>query len=432
MPERCLLVILDGIGDRAVPSLGHRTPLQAAATPHLDRLAAAGACGLLHADRPGVPLPSENAHFALFGYEPAHFPGRGALEALGAGLPLETGDVAVLARLDHVEAADGLLRLGPELPGAAPGEAEALAAHLGPLETHGLRLAFHPVRGPFGILRIQGGAVPWFTDSDPMTRGAPMLRVRPWAGAPEPEAARRSAAAVEAYLRRALDRLPAHRVNRMRTADGRPPLNTLVTQRPGRAGTAPGFRRRWGLRGLSIGSGLLYKGIAAFLGLDFREDPDGGDPGADLARRLRMAAEAAGHDFVHVHTKAPDQAAHTKTPEEKVRIIETLDRGLGESAVIEDPSLLLVVTADHSTPSMGPLVHSGEPVPVVFHGGGVRRDDVRRFDEVACAAGVLGRLAGRDLMPMILDHLDRAKLRGLMDTPEDQPYWPGDREPWRT
>ncbi len=431
MPRRCILVILDGLGDRSVAGLGHRTPLQAARTPHLDHLAAEGAAGLLHAARPGVALPSEEAHFALFGYRREEFPGRGALEALGAGLRLAPGEVAVLGRLDHVVEQDGLLRLGPVRPRVDQEEARALAEALGPVEAEGLRVSFHPTGGVHGIVRIQGGGAPFFTDSDPLARGEPVLRVRPWAGPPEPEPARRAAGALQAFLEAARKALRGHPVNRERADRGAPPLNALVTHRPGRLGRAEPFRRRWGLRGLSVGSGLVYRGLASCLGLDFLEGPDTDDPGEDLARRLRLALRA-GHEFVHVHTKAPDQAAHTKDPGAKVRVIEALDRALGPLlGELTSSEILLVVTSDHSTPSTGPLIHSGEPVPIVMHGEGVRRDAVTRFDEVSCAAGVLGAVAARDLLPMVLDLLDRAKLRGLMDAPEDQPYWPGEREPWR-
>jgi 2,3-bisphosphoglycerate-independent phosphoglycerate mutase len=37
--------------------------------------------------------------------------------------------------------------------------------------------------------------------------------------------------------------------------------------------------------------------------------------------------------------------------------------------------MLVVITADHSTPSISPMVHSGEPVPVIMAGPSVRRDE---------------------------------------------------------
>ena len=64
-------------------------------------------------------------------------------------------------------------------------------------------------------------------------------------------------------------------------------------------------------------------------------------------------------------------------------------------------------------------------------GPGIRRDRVKSFDEVHCAGGALGQLQGQDFMYCVLNWLDRAKLQGLMDTPADQPYWPGNRKPFR-
>ena len=92
---------------------------------------------------------------------------------------------------------------------------------------------------------------------------------------------------------------------------------------------------------------------------------------------------------------------------------------------IKEIDAVIIATADHSTPSSGPLIHSGESVPIMFHGRGVRRDRVRQFDEISAASGALGSLRGKELIYMVLNHLDRSKLHGIMDTPVDQPYWPG-------
>ena len=109
-------------------------------------------------------------------------------------------------------------------------------------------------------------------------------------------------------------------------------------------------------------------------------------------------------------------------------MIESLDAGLADSIqpLLDNEDVILVVTADHSTPSNGPLIHSGEPVPLLFHGPGVRRDKVDRFDEISVAGGALGTMRGDELMHMILNYTDRARLAGIHDTPEPREYWPGD------
>jgi 2,3-bisphosphoglycerate-independent phosphoglycerate mutase len=146
---------------------------------------------------------------------------------------------------------------------------------------------------------------------------------------------------------------------------------------------------------------------------------------------LRQAHEVRAYDFIHVHTKMPDEAAHTKKPRYKIEVIEALDRAMDFAAqtIVPDPETLLVVTADHSTPSSGAMIHSGETVPLTMVGRYPRRDMVTAFNEIDCAVGGLGPVRGKELMYLILNFLDRAKMKGLMDTTIDQPYTLGHYRP---
>ncbi|WP_319582152.1 alkaline phosphatase family protein [uncultured Pseudodesulfovibrio sp.] len=433
MPDACILVLLDGLGDRSHASLDERTPLQAAATPCLDRLAARSATGLYHATMFGQPLPSENAHFALFGGMPYEFPGRGALEALGSGIELGPRDVALLTHFAHIgpDASNRLTLVHDKVP-ATSDEAKALFDALPPFEYDGVTATLHPVGGLFGVLILHGEVSPFVTDTNPMVDGRLLPRPLPLKDHRD-RMAQRTAAALERYLLWAHRILSALPMNRERLQAGQIPANGLVTQRAGRLTRCPSMRQRYGLRGLSIATGAMYAGLARFMGMDFVKARDTGDPGADLAERIRLALDrAADYDFIHVHTKTPDQAGHTKDPAAKVRVIESLDRGLNEvvDAILDDQRLLLAVTADHSTPSCGTLIHSGEPVPMMFAGQGVRRDRVDAFDEVSVAGGALGCMRGREFLFTVLNHLDRARLIGIRDTPLPVEYWPGDHPPF--
>ena len=429
------MILLDGIGDRSYPAFEHRTPLQAARTPALDRMASMGSSGLYHAAEPGLALPSENAHFAMFGYDLAAFPGRGALEALGAGIDISNGETAVLAHFVSVRVrSDGALMLEEGKPRASEDEIQQLIQVVGRFSTDGVEIRLHPTHGIRGILTLSGNTLPYITDSDPITHHQPLVAIRPWADYDEQPGARTTARALTRYIRWGYRSLKDHPVNRARRTAGRPPLNAMVTQRAGRLKAVVPMYESYGLRGLSIASGLVYHGLAAYLGMDVRKVEDSGEAGENLARRITMAVDLLpDYDFIHVHTKAPDEAAHTKDPVAKRRAIEALDKGIGK--VMDDlvgmPELLVVVAADHSTPSGGPLVHSGEVVPLVFIGPGIRRDKVQAYDEVSAAGGALGCVRGRELMYLILNHLDRAKLQGIMDTPVNQPFWPGRYEPLR-
>lgn len=93
--SRVAFVLVDGIGDVSVPSLGGRTPLEAACAPRLDALAAAGVTGLMDPVEPGLACGSDTAHLSLLGYDPrVYYRGRGAFESMGAGLAMAPGDIA--------------------------------------------------------------------------------------------------------------------------------------------------------------------------------------------------------------------------------------------------------------------------------------------------------------------------------------------------
>src|ERR671935_2594491 len=93
--RRLIYVCLDGLGDDPVPELGDRTPLEAARTPILDRLASEGRQGLVYTVGRDVAPESDIAVIAILGYDPRHdHPGRGVLEALGSGMDFEDGDLA--------------------------------------------------------------------------------------------------------------------------------------------------------------------------------------------------------------------------------------------------------------------------------------------------------------------------------------------------
>jgi len=426
--KKCLLILLDGLGDRSFASLGHQTPLQVAYTPALDRIARQGANGLYHAASLGQALPSENAHFAIFGFDPDDFPGRGALEAIGAGVPLSEKDVALLAHLASLYEDQGFLFTKRDVPVASPEEIAAILPAISETWGEDIRIRFHSTKGLFGVLTMQGHVSPYVTDTNHMTDGWPVMSVVPWKPYAQDAAARKTARALSRYLIDVYRRLDAHLVNAERRCRGLEPVNGLVTQRAGRLRRINPFSERYGLKGASVSSGVLFKGMSAYLGLDFIRGEESGNPEEEIAARLAQSRDAfETYDLIHVHTKAPDEAAHQKDPLLKKTVIEALDRGIARQidSFLDDPDMLVIVTSDHSTPSVGALIHSGEPVPLVMHGCGVRRDRVESFDEVAAACGALGMVRGKEMMYLILNYLDRAKLMGIMDTENNQPFWPG-------
>lgn len=426
--RKCILVLLDGLADRAQASLGGLTPLQAAATPTLDRLAAQGACGHFHALAPGQALSSEAAHFFMMGYAPQEFPGRGYLEALGEEMAFAPEDILLLAHMARCRRDGGrlvLLEKKPPLPEECAQEFfKAVHHYSGP---HG-SARLERSRGSSGVLVLSGGALAAsITDSDPMYPGLPLMEPLPWEGAEGDPAALNSCRLLKAYLAWAHRRLAAHPLN----ANASEPVNAVITQRAGRTPHLSTLEQRWGLKALSISSAPIYRGVFRALGAQAVVVPEAQDPGQDLAAKLALAWERLEEfDLIHVHSKAPDEAGHAKDPQLKREVISSLDAGLARGLEhLAGREVLLAVTGDHATACSGDMVHSGEPSPLLLWGPGVWRDQTLGFDEARCAQGALGLLRGPELMHTILNGLDRGKLWGLRDNPRDLTYYPAPRQP---
>lgn len=418
-----LLLVLDGLADRPAAELDGRTPLEAARTPNLDAIVSSGAAGLVDPLGPGVCPGTDTSHFVFFGNPLSDYPGRGLIEATGAGLSVTAGDVVLKGSFIHVERRGDTLhvvRRGIDIDGDS-GAAELVLA-IGRYEMGGYHLDLVHTGGKESIVYVRGGGCsPHVTDSDPYADDRSVCAVMASGDADEPEEAAATADAITEYLRWAHLRLEEHPINQERAASGLATANFLSTKWAARRGALTRFSERFPFTGASVSTGPLFRGICAELGLSFRNVPYLDDAGEDVARRVETGLEllGAGYDFVHVHTKLIDQAAHKKDPELKRQVIEACDAGLSRLAAEPASETLLIVTADHATASTGGelVIHSGEPVPIAVRGRTIAVDGVREFSELACAGGLLGRTRGSDLMPQVLNWTDRAGYYGARMMP---------------
>ena len=408
------IVLLDGLADRAHDSLGGSTANEVADTPNLDALAAGGSCGVLFSLGPGRAPSSERAHWAMLGYTPEEFPGRAVFEAVGDGQGIDSEHVFAFAALRPAERReDGWWLTGrPGKSGEDEADAEELVAACGELDVDGLRFELTHIRRGEAILRVHPGADDRVTDSDAFFKDwYPVLRPQPLV--PEADATARAA---EAWTRRTMELLADHPVNERRAAAGLPALNVITLKWWGRPRSNPTFTERHGLRGSFLADSKFLLGLAQTIGLEPRRVPETDDAPADLRARIELGRERLdeGDTFVFSHLKATDLAGHTKDPAIKQRTIEALDSVLGD---LPTDRAIVCVTGDHATPAYPDVIHSGDPVPLILNGPGVRADAVERFGELHCAAGILGQLRGLDLMPVLLNAADRPLFLGSRPTP---------------
>ena len=413
-PSACppiVLVILDGLGDRASDPLEGRTPSEAAHTPVLDALTRRGENGVLVPFGPGRATSSEVSHWSLFGFESVAFAGRAALEALGVGQDPPAATPLFHLALRACEVRDGKLWLGARAHrGDDVVDAAALFESLDGRTVDGIAYRLLPLRTGECVLVAEGAPTHAVSDSDALFDTLhPWMRPQPLPEAPDPAQAARVAASLERWLLESRQRLVAHPVNHRRRREGRTVLDVAVTKWASWIDPAmPDFEARTGLRGGAVTDTALYRGFARLLGLQMTDRAyDAADPGGDMRARLALAgALLESCEFVHVHIKATDEAGHSKNPAHKRDVIEAVDAGLAPLLTLCERAVV-AVTGDHATPSVGPLLHSGDPTPFVVAGPGVRPDAVSAFGEQWMLGGALGRLAAGDVLPLLAGHANR-------------------------
>ena len=389
-----VVFLLDGLADRAHEALGGRTAVEAARTPNLDALCARGSCGVLYAVGPGRAPSSEVAHWSMLGYRPDEFPGRAVFEALGRGQEVSSDDVFAYAALRPAERRDdGWWLTGRPDSERDTEEAQRLVEACDGITVDGLGFSLTHVWRGEAVLRITGGADERVTDSDSFFRAwYPVLRPQPLV--PEAE---RTARACEEWTHEVMRRLEGER------------FNVITLKWFGRPKEVPSFLQRHGVTGTFAAESAFLRGLGRCLGLTAVENPY---VNVELAReRLE-----AGDTFVYVHDKRVDVAGHTKDPNVKREAVEVLDVALAD---LPTDRAIVCVTGDHATPAYPNVIHSGDPVPFVVAGPGVRADRVTQFGESTCADGILGHLRGPDMMPVLLNAADRPLFLGSRPTPFD-------------
>src|SRR4051812_21991328 len=87
------IITPDGAADEPLKELGGKTPIEAAHTPNMDRIAMEGRQGLARTVPDGFESGSDVATMCLLGYDPAiYHTGRAPLEAAAQQIPLSPTD----------------------------------------------------------------------------------------------------------------------------------------------------------------------------------------------------------------------------------------------------------------------------------------------------------------------------------------------------
>jgi len=389
-PHKTVVFLGDGMADEPIAELGHRTPLQAANTHHMDAIARLGRSGTMLTLPEGFPTSSDVANMSVLGCDLAtELCGRGPLEAASQGIPLGPNDIAFRMNLVTVDA-DGILR---DFSGGHIAQAdaeEAIRLLNDALGTGSIR--FYPGVSYRNLLVLSG---PEYSaeisyDKPDDNHGQPVAKHLPRTKSTEGQ---HTAAVLRDLIARAADVLKGRAANGIWPWSG------------GKAGAIHNICQRYGIRAAVISAVDVINGLGRCMGMDVIKVPGATgyiDTNYEGKADAALKALADGYDFVYVHVEAIDEVSHAQDLALKMKAIEDFDRRLvGRVMDGAGPAVAYSVLPDHPVPlALGK--HTRTPVPVAVYQPGVGPDDVQTFDESAARHGALGHLKGSALMDLLL------------------------------
>jgi len=378
-PAKIVLLVIDGLGGLPHPRTG-KTELETANTPNLDKLAAAGICGMIDPISPGITPGSTPGHLALFGYDPLKFNiGRGVVEAMGIDFDLKPGDIAARGNFCTVDE-DGLItdrragRISTE-------KCAELCQLVNEMVIDGVKLSILPVREHRFVIVFQGkGLAPDVSDSDPQQVG-----VAPKAVSALNPKADLMAVVANKFVEQARTILAKHH-----------PANMLLLRGFSQRSHLPTMEEVYKLKPAAIAAYPMYRGLAKLVGMQVL------NTGMTIAEEMTTLKENfSAYDFFFLHIKKTDSAGEDGDFERKVKLIEEADKSIPVLTGLKPD--VIVVTGDHSTPATL-KGHSWHPLPIVLCSEWCRRDRVGEFSESACISGGLGRFPATQIMPLAMAH----------------------------
>jgi 2,3-bisphosphoglycerate-independent phosphoglycerate mutase len=395
-----IIMIIDGMGDRPIKELGYKTPLEAAITPNMDKMAENGICGIMDPIKPGIRPGSDTSHISILGYDPYEvYTGRGPFEAAGVGVDVLPGDIAFRCNFSTADE-DGIItdrRAGRIREGT-----EELARSINGMNIdQDVEVIFKESTGHRAVLVLRGnGLSDQVSDADPKHEGKPPKIVVAIDGTQE---AIKTANILNKIVEESYEILKKHPLNLKRIEAGKPPANIIIPRGAGAVPNVQPFGEKYGLKPVCIAETGLIKGIAKIAGMelvDIKGATGGIDTNLENIKNGIIETASKDYDFMLINVDGADEAGHDGQMEEKIKFIEKVDEVIGKLMEIKD--VYFILTADHSTP-VSTMDHTGDPVPIVICGPEVRVDDVKNFNERSTAKGGLCRIRGNNIMDILMD-----------------------------
>ena len=369
-----IILILDGMADRAQEKLGGKTPLEYADTPNLDMLFSKSEAGTVQTIPEGEEAGSAVANLNMLGYVSSEiYKGRAVIEAAGAGIPVRSDSLYI--RTNFVT-----------LKGESFKESviESYSAH--DIETQDAR----PLMKRLNERLFGGGAELINTDTfrnilviKDKTDDYPKLHFMPphdIIGRPVKEYISGSETEKKYYdmLEKAYEILKEDNPTKANAiwfwgASVAPDTKNVTTEE----------------KKIIVSETTLMRGISNLLNIECISILERTSFESFLRDKLQAAEKAldGDSDFVYLHIQEPDDLSHELMPEKKAEALSAIDgifiKGLKEKLDGMTEDFSLVVASDHYTFSDNGS-HGRLPAPFMLYKKDVTASGGGKFTEGAC------------------------------------------------
>jgi len=414
-----IYVLLDGVGDLPHPDLDGKTPLEAANTPTLDKIASNGTIGEVISVGKGIAPESDIAVFNMLGYsfEHADYAGRGVIEAIGVGVDFKDGDLALRGNYSTLNEEEVITdrRAGRQIEKEdADGIAKELEEKI-KFSIPGTKIVVAPTIGHRVTVRIRTPNQKLssrITNTDPAYSNiggmgvaksvGDFLKIEKCLPLEDVEGAELTSNLVNEFSEQSIKIMRDSEINKKRQVQNKKQLSCILLRDAGNKypDVAP-INEKHGMKFSCIVDMPVELGISEVLKMKAFEA--GGL--TDYEEKAKVAAKAMEtQNAIYVHLKGPDEFGHDGDAIGKMKNIEEIDQRFFKTLVenIDSSKVAIIISADHSTPCIN-KGHSDDPVPVVVSADFIKNDGTTRMTEQQAKKGSIGLLQGAEVVAKSLE-----------------------------
>ena len=424
---RTIYVLLDGIGDLPHPDLNYLTPLEAAYTPFLDKIARKGVSGQVTSVGDGIAPQSDIAVFNMLGYnfKNMEYFGRGVVECIGCGIDFIDGDLALRGNFATISTSDKRIldrRAGRSI---SKEDSNAICNLIKEnVKLRDVEYSIEPTIGHRVVLRFRmknfklGQNI---TNTDPAyekvngigialdTSKSDLFVAKSQA---DDEISKISSEIVNDFSDQVIQILDNCQINKDRTSRGLLPVNCILMRDAGnKYPKVDDINKKYKIKFASLVDMPVEIGISKIVGM---RSYDAGNTSEYELKSKTLLNILRDYDLIYVHIKGPDEFGHDGDARGKKRNIEEIDKHffgnlrLGLEKMSNEYEVRFIICGDHSTPCIK-KAHTDDPIPLLVSGERLTTDGTSRYTEGNADRGIIGRIYGYQVIENALEIFKNSK-----------------------